>query len=91
MAKTILSLAGGAVTLVEDAGKFTLAVDESISLGGGKAAGLVKVAGQGSIVLDGATGLQLAQALLNGILPASLQPLATVVEGIVDQAIASLE
>jgi hypothetical protein len=89
--KTLLSAANGAITITENAGVFSLNLDESVSVGGGKAAGIVKVQGQGSVVLDGQTALALGQTLLNAYLPASLQPLATVVEGIVDQAIDALE
>lgn len=89
--KTIFSVAGGAVTLTEDAGVFKLSITESASIGGGQASGLVKAQGSGSVVLDGASGLKLGEALLNSHLPASVQPLALVVEGIANQAIASLE
>jgi hypothetical protein len=91
MAKSIFSAANGAVTLTEDAGVFTLALSDAAAVGGGQAAGIVKVQGSGSLVLDGALGLQLGQALLNAHLPASVQPLAAVVEGIADQAISALE
>lgn len=85
--KTLASLMGGAVVLTEEAGKVTLSFDES--LGGGAAAGIIK--GQGSVVLDGAAGLALGEKLLNAHLPAAMQPLAPVVEGIFNQAIAALE
>lgn len=85
--KTIFSAMGGAVTLTEQAGVFTLSWSES--LGGGLAAGIVK--GQGSLVLSGTLGLQLGEKLLNAHLPASVSALASVVEGVANQAIASLE
>lgn len=89
--KTILSVANGAVTLVEDAGVFTLNVNEAASIGGGQAAGVLKVQGSGSIVLDAEAGLKLGEALLNSHLPVAVQPLALVVEGIANQAIKALE
>lgn len=85
--KQILSLANGAVTLTEDSGKFTLALNASI--GGGDAAGVVK--GEGAIVLDGMMGLKLGEALLNSHLPPTMLPLAQVVEGVANQAAAALE
>ena len=89
--KTIFTAANGAITLTENAGVFTLSFDES--LGGGAAAGVIK--GAGSIIFNAASGsasaISLGEALLNAHLPASLAPLATVVEGIVNQALTKLE
>ena len=85
--KTLLSLANGALTVTEDSGKVTVSFDES--LGGGQAAGVVK--GQGSIILDGTSGLQLGEKLLNAHLPASVQALALVIEGVANQAIKAIE
>lgn len=84
--KVIFSALGGALVLSEQAEIFTLSWDESI--GGGLAAGIVK--GQGSIVLSGALGLQLGEKLLNAHLPASVQALALVIEGVANQAIAAI-
>lgn len=85
--KTIVSLAGGAVSVTENAGVFSLNIDAS--LGGGSAAGVVK--GQGSILLDAGTALKLGESLLNSHLPVSVQGLAGAVESIVNTAVASLE
>jgi hypothetical protein len=85
--KTIFSALGGALTLTEQSGTVTLSWDESI--GGGLAAGIVK--GQGSLVLNGTLGLQLGEKLLNAMLPASVLPLAQVVETVANQAIAAIE
>jgi hypothetical protein len=85
--KTILSLLGGAVVLTEQGGKFTLSLDGS--LGGGAAAGIL--VGQASLVVDAASGLKLAQALLNSHLPAVLQAPAAIVEDVADQALEALE
>lgn len=89
--KTIASFAAGAVTVTEENGVVSLNVDESMSIGGGQASGIVKVQGKGSIVLDGAMGLKLGEALLNSHLPATVLPLAMVVEGVANQAIAAIE
>jgi hypothetical protein len=85
--KTLLSLQNGAITITEQAGVITLSFSEA--LGGGEAAGIVK--GSGSIVLNAQQGLQMGEKLLNAHIPASLLPLVTVVEGVVNQALASVE
>ena len=85
--KTIISLLGGAVVLTESGGVFTLALTESV--GGGQASGIVK--GSGSVILDGYDGLQLGEALLNAHLPATMQPMASVVEAVVNTSIRALE
>lgn len=89
--KTIFTAFNGALTLTEDAGVISLNISEKASIGGGEAAGLLKVAGEASVVLDGATGLKLGEAALNAHLPASVQPLAVVIEGVANQAIAAIE
>lgn len=91
MSKQIASFANGAVTLTEDAGVFSLNFDESVSVGGGVAAGIAKVKGTGSVQLDAGLGLKLGEALLNAHLPASLLPLAQVIEGVANQAITAIE
>lgn len=89
--KTIFSALNGAVTLIEDAGVFTLRLSEALNVGGGEAAGILKVQGAGSVVLDAETGLALGGKLVNGHLPAALQPVAYVFEGIVSSALKALE
>ena len=85
--KVLLSLAGGAIQVQEDAGVVSLVFDESV--GGGSAAGIVK--GSGSLILDGPLALSLGEKLLNSKLPASMQAVAQVIEGIANQAISALE
>ena len=85
--KVLFSAVGGALVLSEDAGKVSLSWDES--LGGGAAAGIV--VGKGSLVLDAPMGLGLGEILLNAHLPASVQPLAAVIEGVANQAVAAIE
>lgn len=89
--KTIFSAAGGAISLTEDGGVFSLNVDESISVGGGEAAGVLKVSGKASAQLDVESGVKLGEAMLNSHLPVSVQALAAVVEGIANQALKALE
>lgn len=85
--KTIFSALNGALVLTENEGVFTLSFDES--LGGGEAAGIVK--GTGSVVLDANMALALSEKMLNSHIPASLLPLVTVIEGVVNQALKALE
>lgn len=89
--KPIATFANGAVKIVEDAGVFSIVADESVNVGGGQAAGIVKIVGSATITLDAETGLKLGESLLNSHLPAAVQPLALVVEGVANQAIKALE
>lgn len=89
--KTILSIANGAVILSENEGVFSLNLIDSASVGGGEAAGVIKVSGQASIILDAQSALKLGEALLNSHLPPAMQPVAQIIEGIANQAIAALE
>lgn len=89
--KTLATYANGAVTVTEDQGVISLNFNESLSVGGGDAAGIIKVQGQGSVQLNCEQGLKLGETLLNAHLPAAVQPLAKVIEGVVEQAVKSLE
>jgi|GEM_PF-2913107 len=91
MAKQLLNAFDGALIVEEENGVVTLSVSKDASIGGGEAAGLLKIEGSAKVVLDGQTGLKLAESLLNAHLPEKLQPLAQVVEGVVNQAIAAIE
>ena len=85
--KTILTLFNGGFTVTEQAGVITLSINEAA--GGGECAGFLK--GTASIVLQGTQVLKVGETFINSKLPTALAPLATVVEGVVNQAIASLE
>jgi hypothetical protein len=89
--KTVFSALNGAVVLTETAGVFTLSLSEALSVGGGHAAGLLKVQGTGSVVFDAPTGAKLGLALVNSHLPAALQPLAAEVEAIAEAAVVAAE
>jgi hypothetical protein len=89
--KVLMSVANGAVQLVEDGGVVSLTVDKDLVIGGGAAAGMLEVDGKGSVKFDANTGIKLGEALLNAHLPASVQALAAVVEGIANQAIKTIE
>lgn len=89
--KNLYSNADGSVKLIEDAGVISLSFSEQLQLGGGAAAGIAKVKGEGSVVLDAGLGLKLGEALLNSHLPAAVLPLALVVEGIANQALSAME
>lgn len=89
MAKELLSFTKGQVKLsiTEDAGKIAVNIEEGV--GGGDAAGIGK--GKQSFELDAEMGLQLGEKVLNAHLPASVQPLALVIEGVANQAIKAIE
>lgn len=89
--KTVYSAANGALTLTEDSGVFTLNVNEALNVGGGEAAGVLKIKGQASVVLDTPTGLLLAEKLLNSHLPAALQAPALAIESVGNAALKALE
>ncbi len=86
--KTLESFEGGASTLTEQGGVFSVNFDGS--LGGGTLAGILS--GKGSISLGaGTVGLKAAESLLNHLLPASVQAIATAIESVVNSAAAALE
>ena len=89
--KTILSLANGAVMITEENGVFSLALDFQGQLGGGQAAGVIEGEGKGSVKLNAEQGVMLGEALLNAHIPASMLPLAKVIEGIANQVLKSAE
>lgn len=87
--KTIVSLLGGAVVLTEQGGVITLSLDATL---GGGTAGILK--GQASLVLDVASGVKLGEGVLNAVIAQrapALVPLVQVVEGVANQALATLE
>ncbi len=85
--KTLLSVMGGAITITEQNGVFSLNWNES--LGGGQAAGILK--GSGSIQLSATQLLELGENVLNAHLPASAVPVAEAVEGVANAAIKAAE
>lgn len=89
--KQIANFQNGAVTITEENGVFKLNVDESFNVGGGEASGIVKVSGKASVQLDAELALKLGENLLNSMLPPTVLPLAKVIEGVVNQAIESIE
>jgi hypothetical protein len=88
--KTLLNLGNGAVTVTEEQLVVTLAINEQASIGGGQAAGIVKVAGAGSTVLNGPLAIQLAFALINPHVPAFALPIATALENILLKAVTAI-
>lgn len=89
--KTVFTAFNGGLTVTEDEGKFFLNISEAASLGGGQAAGIVKVQGTASVEIDAETALKLGVQLVNSHLPPSVLPLAQVVEGVGFQALKALE
>jgi hypothetical protein len=89
--KTLVNIGNGALVVTENAGQFVVAVSESASLGGGEAAGIVSVKGEATATVDGTVALKLAEAFANSKLPASIEPIASAVEGAVNEVVTSLE
>lgn len=87
--KTLLSLAGGAVVLTEQAGDFTLTFDKDLLVGGGAAAGIVEIEGAGKIVLKGKVAFDLGMKILESHSPAALVPLEEGAAAMADGAIAA--
>jgi hypothetical protein len=90
MAKTLFSVANGAVTVIEDSEIVTLSVNESLAVGGGQAAGILVVKGSGSVVLNGPLLVQLGFALINAKLPTSLVPMATALENLILKGLSAI-
>jgi hypothetical protein len=90
MSKQLVNLDGGALVVSEQGGVFTVALDKSVSLGGGAAAGVISVEGQGSVVLSGKQAFDLGMALLEAHSPPALQPLEAGAQAIGDGVIEGL-
>jgi hypothetical protein len=86
--KTLLSLMGGALVLTEQGGLFTLTFDDKLAVGGGKAAGVVSVQGQGSIVLSGKQAFDLLAEMVESHVPAPAAAAVAAIEAVADAAIA---
>lgn len=86
--KTLLSLDGGVLVITEEGGAFTLTINESASIGGGLAAGVVSVKDAGSIVLSGKQAFDLGLKLLEAHSPAAFVPAEEAVGAVADAAIA---
>jgi hypothetical protein len=90
MAKTLLNLQNGAVTLIEDSEILTLSLTEGAVIGGGQAAGVLTVKGTGSIILSGPIAIQLGFALINAHLPTVMIPMATAFENMILKGLAAI-
>lgn len=75
--KTLLSLMGGALVLTEHAGTFTLSFNDTLSVGGGQAAGILSIKGQGSIELSGKQAFDLLATIVESHVPG---PVAAAIE-----------
>lgn len=85
------SYLGGALIVSEDSGKLKVTISKSATVGGGKAASVLSVEGEGSITLDGEAALQLTEALVNSKLPSSILPLVEAGEAIINAAVKAIE
>jgi hypothetical protein len=88
MAKTLVSLDGGVLVVTEDGGAFNVAIDDSFTVGGGVAAGVITVSGKASLSLSGKQAFDLGMALLEAHSPAPIATIEKAAQGIADAAIA---
>ncbi len=89
--KTLVSALGGAFTITENSGVFKLEITESKLVGGGKAAGILSLAGDANISLDAQGAALLAEAFANSKVPASVEPILEAVEAVANPVIEALE
>lgn len=87
--KTILSLLNGAFVITEQAGVFTISINESLVVGGGPAKGVISLAGTGSVVVSGKQAFDLGMALLEAHSPSALVPIEEAAQAMADAAITS--
>lgn len=85
--KELMNIGNGAVVLTEEAGEFTLSVNEQAAVGGGQAAGIVSVEGSGKLVLKGKLAFDLGMKILEAHSPAALVPFEEGAAAIADGAI----
>jgi hypothetical protein len=89
--KTLVNLGNGVFTITEQGGVFKLEIQESKAVGGGKAAGILSVAGDGVITLSAQQALLLAEAFANSKVPAPVEPILEAVEAVANPVIEALE
>ncbi len=85
-----LSLPGGSLVVSESGGAISVAIQESQSVGGGAAAGVLSVQGSGSVSLSGKQGFDLMMALIEAHSSAAIVPIEKEAQALADAGIASL-
>jgi hypothetical protein len=88
--KVLLNALNGALVISENAGNITIALNDSVNVGGGKAAGIVSLQGQGSVVLEGKVAFDLGMAFAESHSPSILVPFEEGAQAAGDAAISSL-
>lgn len=88
--KQLLNLGNGVLVISEQGGSFTVGFSEKASLGGGKAAGILSVQGEGSLVLSGKQAFDLGMALIEAHSPAAFIPIEQGIQAAGDAAISNL-
>lgn len=73
----------GPLSISEAGGNFTLAIDESVKVGGGSVAGVVSASGQGSVEVEGSVLIDAGLKALASKYP-SLASAVTLLQGLVD-------
>ena len=79
----------GPLTLTQAAGAFTIAIDDSVALGGGAADGVISAQGQGAVVVKEVVIANLGLKALGSLFPA-LAPFLVGVQTEVDSLIAGI-
>ncbi len=90
VAKELFNLGNGALVLSEEGGTVTLSVSEKASLGGGEAAGVLSIEGEGKLILKGRLGFHLGMALLEAHSPGPLVAIEKAGEALADAALSKL-
>ena len=89
--KTLVNLGNGVFTITEQGGVFKLEIMESKVVGGGKAAGILVVAGDANITLNAQQAALLVEAFANKEVPAAVEPILEAVEAVANPVIEALE
>jgi hypothetical protein len=87
MKKELLNLGEGKLVVSEEAGNFEVAINASVEVGGGDAAGVVTAEGAGKVVLHGKQAFDLGMKLLEAHSPAPIAAIEAGAAAIVDQVI----
>lgn len=88
--KVLYNVGNGALVLSQQGGNFQLAFSEKAALGGGLAAGILSIQGEGVILLQGKLGFDLGMKILESHSPGPLVPIEVAGAAIVDGVVGSL-
>lgn len=88
--KELYNIGNGALVLSEQGGDFKLTFSEKAALGGGLAAGIVSIQGEGTLLLKGKMGFDLGMKIIEAHSPAPLAAMEAAGAAIVDGVVAGL-